>query len=300
MLSFRRIANKPRLIRNFTGLAERQFIELVSTFDKADKNESQSRSKARQRLTGAGRKPVLSTIEDRLLFILFYFRFYPTQEVLGFFFSLSQGQANHWVHRLTPVVNAALGYKMQLPERKPANIEKILSECPDLQFIIDGTERPIVRPKDRARQKKYYSGKKKRHTVKNLVVSEKKSKRIKVLSPTYEGKKHDKAIASEQEISFPPGSILYQDTGFQGYQPPGILTIQPKKKPRKRELTDREKRTNRAISRQRIRVEHSIGGVKIYRIVKDIYRNHKPDYEDLVFETTIGLYNFRIAKRIAA
>ena len=188
---------------------------------------------------------------------------------------------------------------MKLPARKPADVQTLLKECPALEFIIDGTERPINRPKDAEKQKRYYSGKKKRHTVKNLYISDKETKRIHALSPTYEGKRHDKSIADAQQYHFPEGSTLYKDTGFQGYEPEKITTVQPKKKPRGGQLTDSEKERNREISSQRIRVEHSIGGVKIYRIVRDIYRNRKSGYEDLVIETAVGLYNYRIDRRAA-
>lgn len=61
---------------------------------------------------------------------------------------------------MTPISNKSLGYEAKLPARKPADIKKILNECQLLEFIIDGTERPIQKPKERERQKKYYSGKK--------------------------------------------------------------------------------------------------------------------------------------------
>ncbi|MFN3761738.1 MAG: transposase family protein, partial [Anaerolineae bacterium] len=63
--------------------------------------EEARRNPPRQRRRGAGRKSVLRTLEDKLLFILLYFRLYPTQEVLGFLFGFGQPQANYWVHRLT-------------------------------------------------------------------------------------------------------------------------------------------------------------------------------------------------------
>ena len=91
---------------------------------------------------------------------------------------MSQAQANEWVHRLTGVLNAALGKEQQLPERRPANLAEVLSKCPNLEFIIDGTERPINRPKDQDKQKEFYSGKKKGHTVKNNIISERKGKVI--------------------------------------------------------------------------------------------------------------------------
>lgn len=105
---------------------------------------------------------------------------------------------------------------------------------------------------------------------------------------------HDKKLADEQGLSFPKDSKLWQDTGFQGYAPEHVTIIQPKKKPRGSELSLEDKIRNTAISRERIRVEHSIGGLKVFRIVHHIFRNFKPNFDDLVMETACGLHNLRL------
>jgi hypothetical protein len=250
----------------------------------------------RKRAYGAGRKPELKKPADQLLFILVYFRLYPIQEVQGFLFGLSQSQANEWVHRLTRVLNQALGDEKQLPEREPANLKQVLEACPSLEFMIDGTERPINRPKDKADRKTYYSGKKKAHTVKNNVISERRGQVV-FLSDTYEGKMHDKKIADEEEYEFPAGSQLWQDTGFQGFAPAGVSIKQPKKKPPKGELSAEEKEKNRDISKVRVEVEHQIGGIKRCQIVVQKFRNWVTHYIDDVMETACGLHNFRLTHR---
>ena len=90
---------------------------------------------------------------------------------------------------------------------------------------------------------------------------------------------------------------LAQDTGFQGFSPDNVSILQPKKKPRGQELSDMQKNINQWLSSIRIRVEHAIGGVKRYRIVKDKIRNWKADFKDSVFETCCGLHNFRLQFR---
>ena len=143
-----------------------------------------------------------------------------------------------------------------------------------IPFFHDATERPIQRPKDLETQKSHYSGKKKQHTLKNNLMITLESKVV-LLTPSYQGRIHDKRIADATDYRLPSGSVLYQDSGFQGFRLPGINIIQPKKKPKGRELTVEEKENNRAISSIRIRVEHAIGGIKRYRIVKDKLRNSK-------------------------
>jgi hypothetical protein len=298
MLNYAKIKAKSRIFRSFTGLTLLAFCHLSSAFAQAQQQVRQQqevqRRTPRQRQVGGGRKPTLLTVEDQLVFILFYFKFYPTQEVMGFLFGLGQSQANEWIHRLTPLLNAALGYEQQLPARQAADLEQLLAECPELEFIIDGTERPIQRPKDPQRQRDHYSGKKKRPTVKNIVVSEKRTKKVKGLGRTQPGKKHDKAATDEEGYRFPKDSNLWKDLGFQGYEPEQTTTYQPKKKPRGGELTVAEKEHNQAISRERIGIEHSLAGVKVFRIVHDIYRNHKPKFDDLIMETACGLHNLRL------
>ena len=304
MLSYAKVAHKPRTLRSLAGLSPKGFTQLARAFERAYEAhleaQDRQRPQPRQRRRGGGRKSAIPTIEDKLLFILFYFRLYPLQEVQGFLFGMSQPQANFWIHRLAPILNQALGYEMQLPAREPAALEQVLEACPGLAFIIDGTERPIQRPKDPQRQRQYYSGKKKRHTVKNILITSKRTGKIKGLSPTMEGKKHDKKLADETGFRFPAGSKLWKDSGFQGYEPPGVETFQPRKKLQGRELTAEEKEQNRAISRVRIRVEHAIGGAKVFRIVRDVYRNRKQNFEDLVMETACGLHNFRLDYPLAA
>ena len=160
-------------------------------------------------------------------------------------------------------------------------------------FFHDGTERPIQRPKDPQVQKAHYSGKKKQRTLKNNLVINAACKVV-LLTPSFEGRIHDKQIADTVGYTVPRGSDLYRDAGFQGWTCPGVNVIQPKKKPRGGELTPEEKEKNRLISSIRVRVEHVISGVKRYRIVKDKLRNWKKGFSDLVMETCCGLHNFRL------
>jgi hypothetical protein len=114
------------------------------------------------------------------------------------------------------------------------------------------------------------------------------------LTDTEPGKKHDKKLADESGYCLPPGSRLGQDTGFQGFSLNQVAILQPKKKPRGGTLTDLEKHSNQWLSSLRIRVEHAIGGVKRYRIVKDKIRNWKDGFRDSVIATCCGLHNFRL------
>ena len=160
----------------------------------------------------------------------------------------------------------------------------------------DGTERPIPRPRAAEEQQEYDSGKKKGHTITNLLVIE-ETGQIYFLSATSEGKANDTSLAELEGYSLPSGSWLYHDMGFQGFILAGVTMVQPKKKARGGELTPPENAMNRQISSIRIRIEHAIGGVKRYRVVKDKIRLLKDRIRDTVMETCCGLHNFRLQYR---
>jgi hypothetical protein len=171
-------------------------------------------------------------MEQKLLFILVHQKAYPLQTLLGEVFELSQSRVNEWLHRLLPILQGALAEVGVLPEREPghfAQSEPQHGERPDL--IIDGTERRRQRPKSPIRQAATSSGKKKTHCDKNVGIVQAKGKRVGFLSQTYAGKTHDKKIVDTEPIAYPPDTRLSKDTGFQGYEPPGVQTRQPKKSP---------------------------------------------------------------------
>jgi hypothetical protein len=117
------------------------------------------------------------------------------------------------------------------------------------------------------------------------------------LSRTTPGKTHDKKLADAEQLAYPSGATLGKDTGFQGYEPPGVVTYQPKKKPKQRKLACEEKVLNRIFAAVRIQVEHVIAGVKRCRIVKDTLRNTKTGFADIVIEVACSLHNLRMACR---
>lgn len=117
------------------------------------------------------------------------------------------------------------------PEREGARVaERIETVEGGALLSLDGTERRLQRPVNVDKQKQKYRGKKRTHTDKNLLLVNENTKKVVYLSSTVEGKKHDKKLAEESNISYPRQASLTKDTGFQGYEPHGVLTGQPKKK----------------------------------------------------------------------
>ncbi|WP_217523211.1 transposase family protein [Pleurocapsa sp. PCC 7327] len=202
--------------------------------------------------------------------------------------------AHDWVHRLQPVLEAALGQKMALPERKLNSIEAFLVRYPKVKRVmIDGTERPIQRPKNPEKQKLNYSLKKKRHNRKHLAAVDEK-KRVLVLTQAREGKIHDKRAHDEDDIarSIPEEIPIEVDSGFLGLQKQDDNIHLPHRKPKGGELDETQKEENRLLSSSRVVGENAFAGVKRYDAVSQIYRNRILDFDDRLMLTAAGLWNW--------
>ena len=237
MISYHDLKEKPKEFLAATSLSVTEFELILPVFcrkyGELHLPGLTRTGKPRQRKEGGGVKEKLRADEDKLFFILVYQKTYPLQTMHGLQFGLSQPQTNYWVHRLLPILRESLAELGMTPERDPQVVaESVLvnESAPDL--LIDGTERRRQRPKEAQKQVDHFSGKKKAHTDKNVLLANTHSRKVVYLSPTEMGKKHDKKIADENAIAYPPGATLGKDTGFQGYEPKGVLTFQPKKSQR--------------------------------------------------------------------
>jgi hypothetical protein len=302
ILSYEGVINKPEVFLAMTSLTKEEFEYLCNAFENAWDEYVNNTSQEKDMNYGSrgGRKATLAKIEDKLFFILFYLKTYPLQEIIAHLFGMSQSQANYWIHLLSEILKITLDRKGCLPKSLPKELLNALEKEASQDLLIDGTERRRQRPKDNEKQKELYSGKKKDHTVKNILVTGYNDDEVKYLSNTCEGKKHDKKIADEAGLELPENTDLYQDTGFQGFHPEGVNIHQPKKKPKGGELTQEEKEENTIISSIRVSVEHVISGVKRCRIVKDVFRNTKDNYDNLVMQIACGLHNFRSEHRLVS
>jgi hypothetical protein len=218
-----------------TSLTVEEFQALLPTFEKCYQlllpPKPKLTKKKKQRASGGGRKAKLSDISDKLLFILAYQKTSPLQTMHGLSFGLSQGRVNYWVHRLLPVLQMSLSELGMKPERDGGRVAGLIEASEGgANLSLDAAERLLQRPLNDAKQRAKYSGKKKTHTDKNLLLVNENTKKVVYLSETVEGKMHEKKLADESKISYPKNASLTQDTGFQGYQPKGVLVQQPKKR----------------------------------------------------------------------
>jgi hypothetical protein len=296
VLNLQRALKSDRLLRALTGLNRKAFEELKPAFAEVLANTEVPRRspRPRQRATGAGRKPTLATVEAKLFFILFYFKVYPTFDLAGLLFELDRSQTNRWMHRLQPILEAALGEKLALPKRKLTSLEDFVEAFPEVErVILDGTERPIQRAKDPDQQREDYSGKKKRHTRSHLSAVD-PDRRILLFSVAYPGKTHDKGLLNtEGWAEWIPDAVKIQgDSGFQGLQNEYVNVEIPHKKPKGGHLSDEQKAENQALARERVVGEHAFAGLKRYGIAAQVYRNRKANFDDRSSFTAAGLWNF--------
>lgn len=234
MLEYAQIQSNRRKFIALTGLTPKEFQLVLPAFTRAYARRYPATKtvggRERQRRAGGGRKGVLDTPQQKLLFALVFLKAYPLQVLLGEVFELSQPQANHWIHRLLPVLQQALQAMGVRPDRTPHQFSRnVRRRGEPLDLVIDGTERRRQRPKNKAIRDEFYSPHKKAHTDKNLVISPVKTRRISFLSQTYRGRVHDKKMADTERLVYPQQARLRQDTGFQGYHPQVAEILQPKK-----------------------------------------------------------------------
>lgn len=244
----------------------------------------------RLRGVGGGRKGVLRGPKSKLFFILFYLKAYPTQDVMGSLFGLSQPQVCEWVGRLLPMLERFM--TVHLPARHGRQLSEVLAAMPEVrEVLLDGTERPISRPKHKRRRDAHYSGRRKRTTVKNVMVTA--HRRVILLTPTVPGRRHDKTEADKARIRLPADMDLLADSGLQGYQAGAATVRTPRKKPRERPLHWRHRRANRKLARRRVEVEHVLASVKRIGILSQPLRMHRANAADKVMLIGCGLHNFR-------
>jgi hypothetical protein len=289
-------------LRSLSGLSVEQFNELLPYFAHShneyfSKYDMNGKYRNNRRSYVIYKNSPLPTIEERLFFILVYLKNNPLQEYHAACFGLDQKHCNSFIHVLYRILENCLHDAEVMPtddQKKFSLILKSLSQAnEELPILLhDGTEREIPRPVDLEEQQENYSGKKKKHTLKNAVIIT-SCCMILFVSQSVCGKMHDKKIA-DTLYDFPYPCVLYQDTGYQGFRPEGVVTKQPIKKPKGRDLSVSEKDFNKEISSFRIRVEHAIGSIKRMRIVKDECRLRKNNFTKRIFKTCAAIHNFRI------
>jgi hypothetical protein len=288
------------LFKSFTGLTVQEFDEIYEEIAKRyDKHEIQrlSKRKNRERSIGAGRHFKLD-VKNRFLMLLIYYRLYITYTLAGFLFNLDQSNICRDIQKIEGLIRQCVPipqkiYPLTKRLKTPEEVEKYF---PGFLAFTDCTEQQIPRSANRERKKTFYSGKKKRHTVKNqLMVNNHRGYIIHKVGYK-KGRKHDYDIyKNNHPVVIPKQVVNVVDLGYLGIEKdfPDQLSALPYKKKRNRFLSDDEKEYNKIHSKKRIIVEHTISRLKKYRIMSDIFRNKLRKY-NRISDIVAGLVNYRI------
>ena len=293
-MNLKNLARNPRMLKALTGLTYQEFIDLLPLF-RAAYLEYKMSLPGRRRRVGGGQKGKLADMEAKLFFILFFCKTYPTMDVLGFWFGKSSGRSTNAVHLLRKVLERALGRAVVLPERKIRSVSEFVEKFPEVRDVfLDGTERRIQRPGGK-RNRRFYSGKKKAHTRKNVAVVDEK-RRILLVSPTKQGRRHDKRIADKQALveHLPANVGIFADSGFRGIERARPDAQVVKRGSKHHPLTQAECANNRVISSLRMVAEHAFAGVKRYRVVAEILRQKLGRFDDDIMVVCAGLWNWHL------
>lgn len=296
MLKVERIARNNRQMKALTGLTIVEFEILLESFTIV--LYEYFANKERMRKVGGGRKGALVEARDKLFYILFYAKVYPTYDLAGFVFGVDRSRCCRWVQDFMQLVEKALGRNIVMPKRQIRSIEELLEVCPEAKdLFIDGTERRTQRPSKSKLRTKRYSGKKKMHSRKNTIIA-KEDRSIVYVSPTKDGRIHDLRQLQKTGIleHIPKQISLWIDKGYQGIKSlviNGNEIIMPHKKPRGKQLSGAQKQENKVISGIRIVVEHAINGIKRFGAMSGVYRNRKGQDDEMVY-LCAALWNFHL------
>ena len=156
-----------RQMKALTGLSQDQFDRLLPFFSALYETTQQKTyakgvaSGTRRRKPGGGSKGKLPTMAEKLQFVLYYYKTYPTFDVLGTQFAMARSKAHENLHKLSPILYDTLVHLDLMPYRELSTPEELKAALHgDDRLLIDATERAYHRSQDDATQREHYSGKK--------------------------------------------------------------------------------------------------------------------------------------------
>lgn len=299
------LRKQPVVFGHLTGLTVAVFDELAAQVvpaAEAAHRKSLDRP-ARKRAVGGGDDFDLSTA-DQVLLTVIWLRQYPTNEVLGFLFGVSDSTASRARARCVPVLEQAGRDTMRMPDpgvAKRKRLPALLKDTPGLAVVIDSFEQRTQRPK--RRQRAYYSGKKKAHTLKSQVAVDEESGAIVDVSDSVPGPWADIKLLERSRLMkrVPKGVGGIGDLGYVGIgelHPTGAGAA-PRRKPRGKDRPPEDRKYNRAFSRRRIVVEHAIGRLRRFRAVAHVNRHQRRGHAMRV-RAIAGLVNRMLDHRSAS
>lgn len=307
-----KLTKNEKCFQRIIGLSLKQVNDLVEKLLPiwAQTEKERLSNSSRKRAIGGGPKYLLGKLEEKLISVLLYYKQYPTQEFLGIMLGVDQSTISRLLSKMLPLIELAADPKLNeyLSETKkawdilkrPESWTEFLESHPELRDTsTDATEQKCYRSKKYEKQKLFYSGKTKKHTIKTqiTVASFGRSGRILDVSASYPGSTHDKTILDIEKtpLKFPEKTPQRFDSGYQGAHKDysNHYIIIPVKKPKGGELTNLDKEHNTAHSQRRVRSEHAIAKVKKFKMFSGLFRQSIDVYNQ-EFRNIAALINFKM------
>jgi len=298
ILRYERLQRFPTVFKSMTGLHLAQFDDLITDMRPRLLAAEQTRltRPTRTRAIGAGH-PFELDPRNQILLTVIWLRLYPIHEVLAYLFGVSDSTVSRTIARVLPLLEASGQDTMRMPDpgrKRRRSLDVLLADTPDLVVVIDTFEQPIQRPQERKVADTYYSGKKKRHTLKSQVAVDEETGQVVDVPESALGPAADIKVLEESRLleRLPPGVGAIGDLAYVGIDKlhPAGLGAAPRKKPRGKERPAEDVCYNRAFSKRRIVVEHTIGRMRRSQSITQADRNHRQHHTARV-RAVAGLVN---------
>ena len=278
------LTHSPIVFQKLTGLHRVEFDALVQDLLPRFMAAADARLSRpdRQRALGGGRTPDLDG-RDQLRLTVVWLRQYPTHEVLGYLFGVSDSTVSRIIGRVLPLLEQAGRDTMRLPDpgrKRRRSLDELLKDTPELAVIVDSFEQKIQRPKAKAERDGWYSHKKATHTLKSQIAVDEDTGQIVAVSASVTGRTHDLTLLQQSGLleRLPDGVGCLGDAAFQGIADLHPLGRCPRKKPRSQPRPDADVAYNRAFSQRRIVVENTIKRLRHYQAVTQTDRQHRQQH----------------------
>jgi hypothetical protein len=305
ILRYEHLSQHEKVFLSMTGLRRLEFDNLIADVLPAyleSEHNRLSRSD-RQRAIGAGH-PFELDDRDHLLLTVVWLRVYPTHEVLGYLFGVSDSTVSRTIGRILPLLEQAGRDAMRMPDpgrKRRRKLDDLLRDTPELVVVIDSFEQRVQRPRNREEADRYYSGKKKQHTLKSQVSVDEETGRVVDISESVPGPKADLKLLEQSGLMprLPEGVGGIGDLAYVGIEKlhPKGLGASPRRKPRGKPRLPEDVHYNTAFSRRRIIVENTIGRMRRYQSIIQADRNHRQIHAPRV-AAIAGLVNRQIDARL--
>lgn len=292
------------VFKALTGLRVTEFDQLVADLLPEYEQAEQKRLSRpdRKRAIGGGRAFELEG-RDQILLSVIWLRKYPTQEVLGYLFGVSDTTAGRLPKRIVPLLAAAGRDTMRLPDpgrKKRRQLSDLLADTPELVVVIDTFEQRVQRHQDPKQADEYFSGKKRQHTLKSQVAVDELTGQVVDVADSVVGPTADIKLLEQSDLlnRLPEGVGAIADLAYVGIDKlhPQGLAAAPRRKPRGQPRPAEDVAYNRAFSQRRIIVEHTLGRMRRYEAITQTDRHHRQGHTQRVVAIA-GLVNRQMAHR---